>query len=77
MIRRLQLGSTSAVHLPGGRFILDGGTMFGVVPKALWEREAPTDAHNRIGLACNCLLLEIGSERILLDAGITICCSTR
>jgi len=70
MMRRLQLGNAAAVHLPGGRFMLDGGTMFGVVPKALWQREAPADAHNRIGLACNCLLLEIGAERILLDTGI-------
>ena len=56
MMRRLQLGNAAAVHLPGGRFMLDGGTMFGVVPKALWQREAPADAHNRIGLACHCLL---------------------
>ena len=70
MMRCLQLGNVSAVHLPGGRFMLDGGTMFGVVPKTLWQREVLADAHNRIALACNCLLLEIGAERVLLDTGI-------
>ena len=70
MTRRLQLGNASVVPLSGGRFMLDGGTMFGVVPKTLWQREVLADAHNRIALACNCLLLEIGAERVLLDTGI-------
>jgi glyoxylase-like metal-dependent hydrolase (beta-lactamase superfamily II) len=70
MMRRLVLDGIEAIHLPGGHFHLDGGTMFGVVPKALWQREATPDAHNRIRLACNCLLLNIAGERILLDTGI-------
>jgi glyoxylase-like metal-dependent hydrolase (beta-lactamase superfamily II) len=69
-MRRLNLGEAEATHLPGGRFRLDGGTMFGVVPKAMWQRQCPPDADNRIQLACNCLLLEIGRERILIDTGI-------
>ena len=68
-MRRLQLGEAEAVHLPGGDFRLDGGTMFGVVPKALWQRECPPDVHNRIRLSCNCLLLKTGGELVLLDAG--------
>ena len=68
-MRRLQLGDAEAVHLPGGDFRLDGGTMFGVVPKALWQRECPPDEHNRIRLSCNCLLLKTGGELVLLDAG--------
>ena len=68
-MRRVSLGEAEAVHLPGGTFRLDGGTMFGVVPKALWQRACPPDEHNRIRLACNCLLINTASERILLDTG--------
>lgn len=68
-MRRLQLGDAEAVHLPGGDFCLDGGTMFGVVPKALWQRVATADEHNRIRLSCNCLLLKTGRALVLLDAG--------
>ena len=68
-MHRLQLGEAEAVHLPGGDLRLDGGTMFGVVPKALWQRECPPDEHNRIRLSCNCLLLKTGGELVLFDAG--------
>lgn len=68
-MRGLILGDVEAAHLPAGHFSLDGGTMFGVVPKALWTREMAADEHNRIRLACNCLLLTLGTERILLDTG--------
>ena len=44
-------------------FRLDGGAMFGVVPKVLWERKFPADAKNRIGLATNCLLVRGGGSR--------------
>lgn len=50
---------------------LDGGAMFGNVPRALWERWCPPDADNRIDLACRCLLVREGSGRsVLLEAGI-------
>ncbi|MCH8275812.1 MAG: MBL fold metallo-hydrolase [Armatimonadetes bacterium] len=53
-----------------GRFRLDGGAMFGVVPKPLWERKTQADERNRIPLAMRCLLLA-GNERvILIDNGI-------
>ena len=68
-MHRLQLGEAEAVHLPGGDLRLDGGTMFGVVPKALWQRECPPDEHNRVRLSCNCLLLKTGRELVLFDAG--------
>ncbi|MEE3259889.1 MAG: MBL fold metallo-hydrolase [Candidatus Latescibacterota bacterium] len=76
-MRRLVLAEVEIVHLPGGNFRLDGGTMFGVVPKDLWQRESAPDAHNRIRLACNCLLLNIAGERILLDTGVGERCSAR
>ena len=53
-----------------GRFRLDGGAMFGTVPKALWEKTNPPDEKNRIELALRCLLAEGDGRRILVDAGI-------
>ncbi|MGE5801524.1 MAG: MBL fold metallo-hydrolase [Gemmatimonadota bacterium] len=49
---------------------LDGGAMFGVVPKALWERRIPADARNRIPLALRCLLVEHDAGLVLIDTGI-------
>ena len=65
----LDLGDAEAVHLPGGDFRLDGGAMFGLVPKVLWQRVATADEHNRILLSCNCLLLKTGRDLVLLDTG--------
>jgi glyoxylase-like metal-dependent hydrolase (beta-lactamase superfamily II) len=50
-------------------FRLDGGAMFGSVPRALWERAEPADPENRIGLVARVLFLEGGGRRILVDAG--------
>jgi glyoxylase-like metal-dependent hydrolase (beta-lactamase superfamily II) len=65
----LSVGPYRVSFLSGGRFRLDGGAMFGVVPKALWERVAPADERNRIRMAMNCLLIEGGGKRVLVDAG--------
>ena len=53
-----------------GFFRLDGGDMFGVVPKALWERTNPADEKNRIELAARSLLIEDGDRLILIDTGM-------
>ena len=53
-----------------GRFKLDGGAMFGVVPKVFWEKHHPADELNRIDLDLRCLLVEHGDRRILVDTGI-------
>lgn len=55
--------------LDAGRLWLDGGAMFGVVPKPMWARERPCDDDNRIELAMNLLLIEDGRSRILIDTG--------
>ena len=55
--------------LDSGRFALDGGSMFGVVPKALWSRLVAPDEKNRIPEACNCVLLEKDGERVLIETG--------
>lgn len=56
--------------LEGGRQHLDGGAMFGIVPKALWARRAPPDDKNRIPLALRCLLIEHDDGLVLIDTGI-------
>ena len=53
----------------GGRFKLDGGSVFGIVPKPLWEKICPADEHNRVDMNTNCLLVRTGSSHILIDTG--------
>ena len=53
-----------------GNFKLDGGAMFGVVPKPLWEKTNPADEKNRIDMSARCLLIEDGKKLILVDAGL-------
>ena len=51
-------------------FGLDGGAMFGIIPRPLWERTNPPDDNNRIQMACRCLLVEYPSRNVLVDVGI-------
>ncbi len=53
-----------------GNFKLDGGAMFGVVPKALWSRTNPADPNNLIDIAARSLLIEDGARLILIDTGL-------
>tara|TARA_B100001939_G_scaffold143022_1_gene123818 strand:+ start:43 stop:495 length:453 start_codon:yes stop_codon:yes gene_type:complete len=53
-----------------GNFKLDGGAMFGVVPKVLWEKTNPADSQNRIEMSARCLLIEDGDKLILIDTGL-------
>ncbi|RLJ80447.1 MBL fold metallo-hydrolase [Pedobacter alluvionis] len=53
-----------------GLFKLDGGAMFGVVPKAIWQKTNPADANNLCTWAMRCLLIEEGEQLILVDTGI-------
>lgn len=53
-----------------GNFKLDGGAMFGVVPKPLWEKTNPADANNRIEMCSRSLLVEDGDRLILIDTGM-------
>jgi glyoxylase-like metal-dependent hydrolase (beta-lactamase superfamily II) len=52
-----------------GQVLLDGGAMFGVIPKPLWEKKIPSDARNRIRLAMNSLLILTEGQRILVETG--------
>jgi glyoxylase-like metal-dependent hydrolase (beta-lactamase superfamily II) len=67
---RLSLGHWTAHTLETGFLWLDGGAMFGSVPKAIWNRTNPADEKNRIRLAMRCLLLEGEGRRILVDDGV-------
>lgn len=55
--------------LRAGSFRLDGGSMFGVVPKAIWSKAVAPDEHNRIPLQTNCLLLDDGERKVLIETG--------
>ncbi len=70
MTSPLRLGPWTIHPLRSGTFALDGGAMFGSVPKALWERTNPADEANRIDLACRHLLIDDGQRRILVDTGL-------
>ena len=52
-----------------GHFHLDGGSMFGVVPRVVWEERMPPDSRHRVRLAVRCLLVQTGSRTILVDSG--------
>lgn len=56
--------------IEAGNFKLDGGAMFGVVPKVLWNKTNPADANNMIEMAARCLLIEDGNRLILIDTGM-------
>jgi glyoxylase-like metal-dependent hydrolase (beta-lactamase superfamily II) len=66
----MKLGSFELHAVSDGTFALDGGQMFGVIPKPLWERKAPADARNRVRLSLTCLLICTGKQNILVETGI-------
>jgi methylmalonyl-CoA epimerase len=68
-VKRYQLGDLELISLFDGFFRLDGGAMFGVVPKALWAQQAPPDDRNRILMAMRPLIIR-GSRTMLVDAGL-------
>jgi glyoxylase-like metal-dependent hydrolase (beta-lactamase superfamily II) len=65
----MQLGRYSVAVHNFGFFRLDGGAMFGAVPKALWNREAPADDQNRILLATRSLVVSDGNRKLVVDLG--------
>ncbi len=67
---RLALGDCEIVRLLDGTFRVDGGAMFGVVPRTLWASKAAPDRENRITLALSCYLVRTPGANILLDTGV-------
>lgn len=66
----MKIGKYSVHIIESGYFGLDGGAMFGIVPKPLWERSNPADKENRIKLATRNLLLVSDTKKILVDTGM-------
>lgn len=56
--------------IEAGNFKLDGGAMFGVVPKTIWNKTNPADNNNLIDIAARCMLIEDGNRLILIDTGM-------
>jgi glyoxylase-like metal-dependent hydrolase (beta-lactamase superfamily II) len=69
-VRTRDLGDLRIHALEAGLQRLDGGAMFGVVPKPLWERRIPADERNRIPLAMRCLLVETPDDLVLIETGL-------
>ncbi|MCS6801305.1 MAG: MBL fold metallo-hydrolase [Chloroflexota bacterium] len=69
MIPRLRIGTVTVHLLSAGWYLTDGGVAYGIVPRALWEREERPDAANRIRFELRSLLIEANGLRILVDTG--------
>jgi glyoxylase-like metal-dependent hydrolase (beta-lactamase superfamily II) len=69
MIDSVRIGDMELTVVSGGRLALDGGNMFGVVPKVLWEGICPPDERNRIAMDTNCVLIRTPSHTVLVDTG--------
>ena len=66
----MQLGDYRVEIVSDTEFRLDGGAIFGVVPRNLWAKVCPPDEQNRVRLNLNCLFIDTGSDRILIETGI-------
>lgn len=70
LVQTLRVGRLTVHAIQAGTQQLDGGAMFGVVPKPLWERRIPADDRNRIPLGMRCLLVEHDDGLVLVDTGL-------
>lgn len=68
--RGLNLGDYRVEIVQDTEFRLDGGAMFGVVPRKLWAKECPPDDENRIRMNMNCVFIDTGAAKILIETGI-------
>jgi glyoxylase-like metal-dependent hydrolase (beta-lactamase superfamily II) len=66
----MRLGDFELMPLSDGSFRLDGGAMFGVIPKPMWEKRAQPDDRNRILMGVRPLLIQTGTRKVIVDAGI-------
>ena len=66
----MHIGDYSVQVIQDAEFRLDGGAMFGVVPRKLWSQLCPPDDDNRIRMNMNCVLVDTGSEKVLIETGI-------
>jgi glyoxylase-like metal-dependent hydrolase (beta-lactamase superfamily II) len=66
----MKFGALEIFLVSDGRFRLDGGAMFGVVPKTLWSKQTTPDERNRITLGLNCLLIRAAGKTLLVETGV-------
>jgi len=66
----MQVGDYRVEIIPDTEFHLDGGAMFGVIPRNLWSKVCPPDDQNRIRMNMNCVFVDTGKEKILIETGI-------
>ena len=70
LVRSITVGTIRLHAVEAGLQMLDGGAMFGVVPRPLWEKKIPPDERGRIPCALRCLLVEAPAALVLVDTGI-------
>jgi glyoxylase-like metal-dependent hydrolase (beta-lactamase superfamily II) len=69
-LKQQKIGAATVSSLTDGCFRLDGGAMFGTVPRVLWEKSCPPDEKNRIALRINPLLIQLNGKNILVETGM-------
>jgi glyoxylase-like metal-dependent hydrolase (beta-lactamase superfamily II) len=69
-LQRMDFGNFELTVLSDGKYWLDGGSMFGVVPKVMWERKFPPDEMNRLRMGLNSLLIRSDEHTVLVETGI-------
>jgi len=69
-MQTLSLGDFELIVVSDGVYHLDGGAFFGVVPKALWQKKATPDEHNRVPLGLNSVVVRTGKHTVLIETGI-------
>jgi len=71
------LGDLQLDTISGGSFAMDGGGVYGVVPRVIWADKTPPDEQNRVSLTCNCVLVRNGDYTALIETGYGLHASTR
>ncbi len=66
----MQLGNIQVRVISDGSYLLDGGLVYGQIPKVVWEKDSKPDRKNRVRLGLNCLLIQTPDRNILIDTGV-------
>ena len=66
----MRLGDFDLTIVSDGTYFLDGGAVFGIIPKVLWEKKRKPDGQNRLRVGLNCVLVRTGKKTVLIETGI-------